>query len=198
MNKQELKDFWDANTENLEKLTLEEATFIFAQAEKCLADSIETAKKIYERCYSFLTIISAILISLVAYSIARWETNKTLDTLLITSIALTFYFLCLGLIFLLKNITPRDYQLPGTKPENYFNEFIFNDSLKKQERILKIYQVEIFNYSERININEKINEQRWHNYTLALKFLFFSPLVMGVVLLICIICNALIHYHYFF
>jgi hypothetical protein len=117
----------------------------------------------------------------VTYIITNWQLHKTMDVLLVTAIITAFYFLSLGLIFILNNILPADYMLPGTLPENYFSKAFFNKKLPDEKRIVELYKVELINYQKRIAFNATQNQKRWRNYTWSLKFLFFSPIVLGII-----------------
>ncbi|WP_121809869.1 hypothetical protein [Mucilaginibacter kameinonensis] len=175
-----MENFWKEKKDWLNKLTLEDAKFIFDQAEKSYNYTMETAKGIYERSNGLLTLVSGVLIGLVAYAIGKWKDTPHLDTLLFTAIVGIFYFLILGLIFILESVTPSEYLLPGTNPEAYFNIGFFNDRLKDDDRLLAFYKVEIINFKERIEENTKKNDRRWKMYVLCLRAIFFSPIVMGI------------------
>ena len=81
-----MENFWQEKKEWLNKLTLEDAKFIFEQAEKSYNYTIETAKGIYERSNGLLTLVSGVLIGLVAYAIGKWKDIPHLDSLLFTAI----------------------------------------------------------------------------------------------------------------
>jgi len=175
-----MENFWQEKQEWLNKLTLEDAKFIFEQAEKSFNYTIETAKGIYERSNGLLTLVSGVLIGLVAYAIGRWKDTPHLDSLLFTAIVGIFYFLIIGLMFVLQSLTPSEYLLPGTSPKIYFDKVFFHKGIADKDRILSFYKVEIINFQERIEQNTKKNDYRWNVYVLCLRAIFFSPIVMGI------------------
>ncbi|MGF7072303.1 hypothetical protein [Mucilaginibacter sp. 3215] len=184
-----MENFWQEKKEWLNKLTLEDAKFIFEQAEKSYNYTIETAKGIYERSNGLLTLVSGVLIGLVAYAIGKWKDTPHLDSLLFTAIVGIFYFLIVGLMFVLQGLTPSEYLLPGTNPKVYFDKAFFHKDIADDERILRFYKVEIINYQERIEQNTKKNNYRWNIYVLCLRAIFFSPIVMGIAFAIATIAS---------
>jgi hypothetical protein len=175
-----MENFWKEKQDWLNKLTLEDAKFIFEQAEKSFNYTIETAKGIYERSNGLLTLVSGVLIGLVAYAIGKWKDTPHLDSLLFTAIVGIFYFLIIGLMFVLQGLTPSEYLLPGTNPKIYFDKVFFHKGIADDDRILSFYKVEIINYQERIEQNTKKNDYRWNIYVLCLRAIFFSPIVMSI------------------
>ena len=106
---------WTANILNKEKLTHEDAKFVFEQVEKQVKDSIETAAIIVNRTSSLLTIISGLIIGLTAYIIQEWEGTSLLSNMLISAIAGDIYLFIIGFLCVL-NIRPRTYKPAGSLP----------------------------------------------------------------------------------
>jgi pilus assembly protein TadC len=176
---------WKIDYEYKKKLTLEDSKFIFEQAEKSFNDTIETSKKILERSSTLLTLVSGLLVTLVAYSIKKWEANQ-FDNLLFTAIFTIVYFFILGVFFIFPNIKPKEYTLPGTQPKKYFVDELFNVTPPTAGRILLLYIIEIKNLQQGIEENRLINEKRWTYYKKSLNLIFLSP---AIVIIIYIIIN---------
>jgi hypothetical protein len=180
---------WKINIEFKQKLKLEEAKFIFAEAEKAFNDSIDTSIRILNRNSSLFQLVAGILIGLVAYAIGKWEKNADFDSLLITAISGIAYYLLLGLVFIFPNIKPTEYVLPGTQPKRLFVDAIFNTPDDKDKREVLLYIIKITNLQAGIDSNRAINDKRWEYYKRSLNFLFYSPIV-----LICIyILSSILH-----
>ena len=58
---------WKAEIRFKEKLTVDDAKFIFEQAEKLLNDSVETSETIVRRMNTLITLITGSLLALVGY-----------------------------------------------------------------------------------------------------------------------------------
>jgi len=165
------------------EIKCEEAKFIFEQAEKSFNDTIESSKKILERCSTLLTLLSGIIIGLITYSIGRYEKNNCLDSILITSILSAVYYFSVGLFLIFPNIQPTEYTLPGTQPKRYFNDALFNAN-PPQGRLTLLYLIEIKNIQDGIDENTFVNERRWKIYKKSLYFLFYSPIAIVVAYLL--------------
>lgn len=174
---------WEIKLEYKKKLQLEDAKFIFEQAEKSFDDSIETSKKILERSFSLLTLLSGVLIGLVAYSIDKWDKTHLIDDMMVTTIFAILYYLTIGLWLIFPNIRPTQYVLPGTQPKRYFNDQLFNAN-PPQGRLALLYMIEIKNLQEGITENEKVNVRRWSLYKKALSLVFYSPVVFAITYLL--------------
>lgn len=159
------------------KINCEEAKFIFEQAEKSFVDTIETSKKIFERSSSILTLLSGIVVGLVAYSIGKYEKNNCIDELLLTSLTSIVYYLSVGYLFVFPNIKTSEYNLPGTQPKKYFNDDFFNAN-PPQGKLTLLYLIEIKNIQDGIDGNKEVNEKRWKLYRKSLNWIFYSPIVI--------------------
>jgi len=171
------------DNEYKKRITIDEAKFIFSQAEKSFNDTIETSKKIFDRSSSVLTLVSGIIVGLVAYGIGRYEKNEHFDELLLTSIIATIYYLAIGYLFVFPNIKPKEYNLPGTQPKRYFNDEFFNANPPQGREVLP-YLIEIKNLQDGIDENVDVNKKRWASYKKSLNWIFYSPIVIAVVYLI--------------
>lgn len=168
--------------EHKKKITVEEAKFIFEQGEKSFNDTIETSKKIFERSSSALTLLSGIIIGLVAYAIGRYEKNGHFDELLLTTVVAILYYLTVGYLFVFPNIKPTEYNLPGTQPKRYFHDQYFNAN-PPQGRAVLPYLIEIKNLQDGIEENVEVNKKRWERYKKSLNWIFYSPIVIGAIYL---------------
>jgi hypothetical protein len=176
---------WKIDLEYKKKLKLEDAKFIFEQAEKSFGDTSETSKKILDRSSSLLTLISSILIGLVAYSISKWEKTQCFDAILITAILAIVYFFLLGLIYIFPNIRPTEYILPGAQPKKYFVDALFNATPPTDGgRLLLLYMIGIKNLQQGITENKATNDKRWLLYKKSLNLIFYSPVIIILLYLI--------------
>ena len=96
------------NWDNEEKLTVEDAKFIFEQAEKLLKDINETNALIVSRTTTLITIVVGFMIALIGFIFNRAASAETFSDaqLLTAGITLLYIFnLCWRLV---KNIQPKD------------------------------------------------------------------------------------------
>ena len=168
---------WTAPIVLKEKLTLQDAKFIFDQAEKLLIDSVATSETIVSRMNTLITLITGTLFALVGYIISRIGKVFILDSSLFAA-SIGALFLYVLAIYSFQNNQPKDYLLPGTVPKDLFNPAFFNQSIPNEDRLIRYYVNEIENYMYRIEINNEINNRRWSRYSLIAKALLFLPLIL--------------------
>lgn len=160
---------------------MEDCRFIYEQADKAFADTIDTTQKILDRSTALLTIVSGLVAGLVAYSIDKWEKDHYRDAILTTAIIATIYYFLIGLFFIFPIIKPRKYILPGTQPRKLFVKSMFGGNAPAKGRILWLYLVEIKNLQKGIDINRNANDKRWELYKKTLSLLFYSPVFLCVI-----------------
>jgi len=179
------KEDWDIDIEFKTKVTLEDCKFIFERAEKAFDDTIETTQKILDRCTTLLTLVSGIIVGLVAYSIGKWEKEGAFDTILTTAVIAIAYYFFIGLFFIFPVIKPRNYILPGTQPRKFFVKQLFDITPPAEGgRVFFLYLIEIKNIQEAIVRNRVENDNRWDLYKKSLGFVFYSPLVISGIYLV--------------
>lgn len=176
---------WTANIENKKKLTLEDATFIFEQAEKFLVDVIDAHKTIIERTNTLLALLITILTGLVGFNISKIDEgfgkNNICDT-----VWFLIVYLILGGIYLLNNIKPTNYMALGSQPNKIFVDHFFQKSIPDDKRILYILSSEIERYQTRIDENMKINKKKWLVYRNGIYILAAIPAIFLLTYLVLI------------
>jgi hypothetical protein len=183
-------EVWKILPEYEAKLTLEDSKFIFERAEKSFNDTIDTSKRILERSSSLLTLVSGLMVAMVAYSVKKWVDCPAFDSILITTMLAIVYLFVLGIFYIFPNIKPKLYTLPGTEPKKYFVEALFNATPPPQGRVLFLYINEIRNLQKGITNNSLLNKKKWRRYKTALNLVFASPLIfIGLYLITRIFVN---------
>ena len=168
---------WHGAIANKQKLTVEDAKFIFEQSEKYLKDSIDTSAIILARVNTIVAIIAAIIIGLTSYIVSEYRKTCDFDNVLITSTIGVIYFYILG-YFAARNILPNLYFPVGSLPKDLFEDAFFQDAIPKEQRIIQYYVNEFENYQFRIGRNNYINGERWTLYKRTLLGLLFAPIVL--------------------
>jgi hypothetical protein len=176
---QDILERWAAATANKEKLTKDDAVFIFNQAEKLLNDSVETGTIIVDRTNTLLTIIAGVVIGLTGYTIDQVDKKGQFTDLIITTTIGLTYFLLLA-FFIIKNLQPHPYKVSGSLPKNLFSDPFFRNVITDDKRIIHFYVSEIENYQFRIEENNKKNSYRWKLYRKTLWAIILSPAVLIV------------------
>jgi hypothetical protein len=160
-----------------EKLTKEDMTFIFNQAEKMLKDSIDTSTLIVNRTNTILTIVSTTLIAISGFLISQFLKNNVEDKAIVMGTTGFIYMMVLA-FYCAMNIKPHRYITNGTMPTDLLNDAFFADNIKNEDRILRFYFSEIENYEFRTKRNNKLNTVRWETYRNSLWALFIFPVAM--------------------
>ncbi len=166
------------NDEYLEKLSIEEAKFIFDHAEKQLEDSLETNQLIITRTSTLITVTLALLLGLIGYAINRYQTMDRFDNLVTTALFGTLYLFVLS-VWLTDNIRPKQYSVPGSEPKLFFVENFFKEP-NADNRLIYYYVNEIESYQERIETNKSTNATRWKMFNNSLWMLICTPLFLGL------------------
>jgi hypothetical protein len=151
------REIWKAKIEHKEKLTIEDAKFLFDQAEKTLKSSIETSEIIVSRMNTAITLITACFLAFLGYIISRLSKDSLMENGMFSSCvgAIYLYFLA---IYSFINTHPKSYFFPGAFPQNLFAEPFFADSIADKERITRFYINEIEIYQQKIIANTELNE----------------------------------------
>jgi 4-amino-4-deoxy-L-arabinose transferase-like glycosyltransferase len=148
--------------ENEDKITKDEAKFILDQAEKSLKEIGDLSKEIVGRSTTLISIVSGVLIAIVAFIANKWETKGQFDSTLVTAILLAFYlfFICFRLT---RNFKAQDYYPLGTEPAKLMvNDFFTAPTEEKRE--IWFYIAEIKRCQIKIEINRERNNERWKNF----------------------------------
>jgi hypothetical protein len=167
---------WTGPIANKQKLTVEDAKFIFEQSEKVLKDSIETSGTIVIRVNTIIAIIVAVIVGLTSYVVSEWKKSCSFDNVLITSSIGLFYFYVLG-FFAVRSIYPSTYFTIGSSPKDLFSDSFFLEVVPHKSRIIRYYVSEIENYQFRVERNNYLNGKRWALYKRTLWALLAAPIV---------------------
>ena len=185
---------WQIGSENEKKTTLEEAKFIFSQAEKALRETINGSNLIVTRTTILLSIVVGLLSALIGYSINKWNSNK-IDDIFITSSLLSCYLFWLT-TYLIKNIKGQDYMSMGSEPDKLLHDYYFQKFPENKEREIQNYISEIKNYQERIENNKSINNLRWKIFHNSIKYIVYYLPAISVFLYTLIHFTFLLFYHH--
>jgi len=177
--------------ENEGKINLEEAKFIFQQADTKLKDTVETSQIIVGRTVTIAGISIGIMVALVSYLFTKWsDSNSNFYSLLVVKIAACYYFL-LNIVIVL-NIHPSKYTIAGSNPSQLYGDHFFkaehdNTIENPNNRLLELYKVTIGGYESGINNNKNLNNSRWKLFRFSLWALALSPLFIIFVYILFII-----------
>src|SRR4051794_6448256 len=119
---------WQGKVENKEKLTKEDAKFLFEQAEKFLKDTVETSNTIVTRTNTLITILAGSLVAFMGYIISRLHDNN-MDSQLITAAFGTLYLYVL-IFYSFENTKPKTYLIPGSLPKDLFVDAFFIEGIE--------------------------------------------------------------------
>jgi hypothetical protein len=168
---------WQAPINEKEKLTCQDAKFIFDQAEKYLCDTVDTSETIVSRVNTFITIITGSLIAFITFDISRLGKGFIVEPVLLTALLGTVYLYILAWYSFSVNY-PADYIIAGSLPKDLYNESFFSEAIEKEDRLRIYYLNEIEQYQFRIEVNSRINNSRWKAYTRISVFLILLPIVL--------------------
>jgi hypothetical protein len=185
-NPQVIHPSWTAAVAFKEKLTLDDAKFIFEQAEKLLNDSVGTSETIVSRMNTLITLITGSMLALIGYIISRIGKDFVFDPPMFTA-SVGALFLYVLAFHSFQNNQPKDYLLPGSVPKDLFNPAFFDKAIPNDQRIVLYYVNELENYMYRIEINNEINEKRWKRYSMITGALLWLP----IILIICYLFTKL-------
>ncbi|MGN6212034.1 hypothetical protein [Parafilimonas sp.] len=157
--------------------------FIFGQSEKKLDDTIKVSDLITSRTNNLITIISAIIIALSAYIIQQWQTGDINNK--IWSAIAGFVYLISLIVYIIRNILPNNYYVPGLYPKDVVIDKYYKTKFPKDVSLIFVIMNEIENYEFRISSNEKLNDDRWAKYICSVIALLLMPLTVGI--LFCVL-----------
>lgn len=177
-NKNTTVPSWQGKVQNKEKLTQDDAKFLFDQAEKFLKDTVETSNIIVSRTNTLITIIAGSLVAFMTYIISRLSDYK-IDSQLITATTSTIYLYIL-IFYSFENTKPKTYLIPGSLPQDLFVDQFFVEGIEDKKRIIHFYISEIENYQFKIEKNAELNKLRWNRYENILKAILFLPIVLPI------------------
>jgi hypothetical protein len=168
------------NAENVEKLTLEDAEFIFEQSEKLLKETVDSSNLIVSRTTTLITIVVGFMLAMVGFLFQKYAAVKTFADLQILTcfFSLSYVFrICLSLA---KNVQGHDYKTVGAEPKLLLNDFFFKEGEDKQ-RIKRLRVNEIISFQKRIDDNNIINTKRWSLYDRSLILILYTPIAIVLI-----------------
>lgn len=184
---------WDTDIKRWDRFSLDDAKFIFAQAEKLLDDTIKNYDATTTKSFSILTIINGILAAQITYIFIKFDPQGIFD------IKLTTVFVASGYLFystfsLIKNILPNRYRVIGSPPDKLFLNVFFDNENPKEIRTSQIYRIEILSYNTRIYFNMSLNARRLNQFTAATIRLIIYPVVCLITYLVILCCYWCYHW----
>lgn len=162
--------------QHVKLLDTAELKFILEHSEKFLKDVLDTGNTIVTRTTTLLTLMMALSIALIGFSITRWQSDK-LDELLFSSAIGSIYALFI-IIKVGENFRPIAYKSLGSAPKPFFVEAVINEE-NKDDRLKLIYANEIKEYQYRIDSNKATNEKRWDILNSSLNHIKALPFILA-------------------
>jgi hypothetical protein len=164
---------------DVDRVSLEDVKFIFAQAEKRLDDTVKTGESIASKTMSMITLLAGVLIALSGYMISNWNGIALASHKDEVAIIGSLYSITLA-IYMIKNVLPNKYYVLGSEPENLMNPEFFDRTVQTDKITVFIYMNEIENYNLRIEKNLEVNNKRWRQYRLTVNAIVALPVILGV------------------
>lgn len=169
---------------NVDRASLDDIRFVFAQAEKRLDDSVKTGELITSRTMTLMTLMAGLLIALSGFFISNWNGWAKLNARVLVSLIGVLYIL--GTVtYMLKNVLPDEYFVLGSYPRDLITPNFYDPALPADKIAILMYISEIENYDSRIDYNRKKNNTRWNRYRHSLIALWLMPMILGVLYMAC-------------
>ena len=146
-------------------------------------DTIKVSDLITSRTNSLITIVSTIIVALSAYVIQQWQPGG-INNKIWSAIAGFIYLIAL-IVYMINNILPNEYFVPGLYPKDIIIDKYYKSKFPAGASLIFVIMNEIENYEFRISSNEKLNNDRWAKYICSVIALLFMPLTAGI--LFCVL-----------
>lgn len=171
---------WKTDIDNFENLTVEDAKFLFSQAEKKLDDTIKVSESITNRSYSIITLLVGILSATSGIFLKSIIENgiKYYQSIL-TIVAILYLIGCLFL--LIWNISATKYWTLGSEPQHLCKNVFFTDQVPANLRTIFLIINEVENYQERIEVNLEKNRTRFILLRNVIRAMFGLPFLLFIV-----------------
>lgn len=165
--------------------TLEEAKFVFSQAEKLLKETTTEGDLIISRTTNLITLISASLLGLFGFlankiiNASDLNFKDLFDPINLTAIVAFSYVLYIAYCLYL-NLKPTEYYGLGTKPEDLMRESYYHDFYlyDKSAREKAYHLTEIASYNNRIGENILVNSIRWRRINKTYILIIIAPFIL--------------------
>ena len=176
------EESWKASPENKQKINIEEAKFIFDQAEKLLKETVDVSQIIVSKTTTLITIVIGLLTAMTGFMIGKWENSacEFFSPITLTCLLSILYLIPICFI-LFDTIKTREYGAVGRMPQELFNDCFFDQKTKEKDITLVFYVTEIEEYQYKIENNTRTNVKRWKQYNTCLLFIALTPGVVGVI-----------------
>lgn len=175
---------FNISLENEKRLKIEEAEFIFAQAEKQLLQSVSISEKIVTRTTILLTVCVGVLCSLLGFCYSSYNDNYESINIEASSSFIMCLYISAIFIYISKNIRGAEYKDIGSEPKALLNDYYFSTHPEEKERTLYNYIYEIKDYQDRIESNKATNTRRWEIFHKSLKAVIYMPIIYFSILII--------------
>jgi hypothetical protein len=169
---------WNIEILNFKNVSLDDAKFLFSQAEKKLDDTVKVGDSVTNRSYTIISILVGLLIALSGYFFNSVITAGIKDgKTALSLIAICYLLVCL--FVLLTNIFPKSYYTLGSQPKDLAINDFFVDEIDKDLRSVYLYVSEIENYQERIEGNFYKNNKRLFLLRNCLIAVYVLPIILS-------------------
>ncbi len=182
----EEKEIW-YNPENTSKLSEADAKFIFEQAEKQLKETSDVAATVVTRTTTLCTVVAAVLIGLIGFTISKIDTLPLTNKILLTCYIGIAYLLIL-VIHLANNLKGKAYYIIGGEPKSLFIDTFLET--EESQRMTRFYFNEFVEYQKRISINKATNIERWRLYHKCVNAVAYLPAGLIVIYLLLSLFTA--------
>lgn len=173
-----LDNRWSIKKEFVNNLCIDDLKFIFGQSEKKLDDTIKVSDIITARTNNLITIIAGVIVALSAYVIQQWNA-ESINNKILSAIA-GFVYLMLLIWYMIKNILPNKYYVPGLYPKDVITNNYYGTKFPDGASLIFVIMNEIENYEFRISSNENLNDARWTKYILSVIALIAMPITVAI------------------
>lgn len=178
----ELKYEWKANPEYKLLATIDDAKFIYDQAEKKLKEIISSGDLVVNRTTTLITVVVGVIVGLLGYSINRYYSLNKFDAS-IWSCIIGIIYLFFILYYLRINFKGAKYSIIGASPKTLFSSDFFKVTDEKLRSKMFIW-AQIENYQDSIDKNSFVNNQRWDRFNLSVTLIMFIPVLLTVIFFI--------------
>lgn len=171
---------WSTDIQNFDNVSIDDAKFIFSQAEKRLDDTVKVSDAITSRSYTIITLLVGILSAISSLFLKNLiERGFLYYQTTLTLVSVIYLTGCLSL--LIWNISATQYWTLGSDPKLLAQDIFFKDGVTEKLRSVYLYVNEIENYQERIEINLQKNRTRFVTLRNVIRTMFLLPFLLIIV-----------------
>jgi len=164
---------------DVDRISLDDVKFVFAQAEKRLDDTVKRGELIANRTITLMTLMTGVLIALSGFFVSNWNGWPVLNAKTLVSFVGAIYMLSI-VTYMLKNILSNEYYVLGSKPRELMSPNFYSPFLSSDRIVIFMYMSEIESYDFRIDHNSKINDASWKRFRHSLIALWLMPMILGI------------------